>query len=161
MQASKVTITPETQEAIRFRPLSKKQKRKLRQDRIKELIASRKPFTRIMTKEFGAVTDLPDNTVWSIVRGMARRGEIQMINLSKRTYGFALPGDIKVTKLPSQQQVPELEALVSDGPPPVGNVGSLTGYAKEFAWATNSDSLREFVGWMDGKELQLLRGGDK
>lgn len=162
MQASKVILVGETKEALKFRPLTQKQKRTLREQRIKDLIASKPAFTRIKTKEFGRVTELPDNGVWPVVKSMARQGKIQMVNLSKRTYGFALPGEIHVSKLPGEQQIPDVEAVIEELPAaPGGGTTTLGAYAKDFAWAANSDSLREFVAWMDGKELDLRRLGEK
>jgi hypothetical protein len=86
-----------------------------------------------------------------MLRTMLKKGTIGRVELDKpKTYSYFV-NEGTITK-PKREPAKEVKPL--DTQPPFQTLGD---YAKQYAWEANSDSLREFVRWMDGKELDLRR----
>lgn len=152
MEVSKLVISPEN---LRFKPMSTGKRAQLRKENIKALIRSRPAGSKITSAEFQAVTGAKYQTVWAIINRMVKRGEISRTPILGKTKVFCwtVNEDVKVTK-PSadeavsadKQDTPERSQ--SDEYTSIGRTSSsLLVAAKDFAWETNSDSLREFVQW--------------
>jgi DNA-binding MarR family transcriptional regulator len=155
MEVSQATISPKTLDLNR---LSKTKKTNLRRKLVIEYIQS-KPSGEIIRmaeiQRVGQFTTTPNTNMF--VNRMLRDGIITRYKGDKpRTYYYAVTGAVRVKKPANQAE----EAQGADKPATVSNNHQLTDYAKQFAWERNSDSLREFVEYMDGKELQLRRLSD-
>lgn len=155
MQASKVTITPETRAAAE-RPLSRADRHNMQREQIMAYIRNKPAGTPINVRKMGERIGLIGNQLIQLplfLQRMVRDRLITMEGEKGTEYRtFTVLTDVKT--IPPEPQ-PEPES-VPPPQPPVSN-HTLSVYAKEFAWEKDSDSLREFVGWMDGKELDLRR----
>lgn len=161
MEASKLVISAEN---LRFKPMSRGKRSQLRKENIKALIRSRPAGSKITSADFQAVTGAKYQTIWSMLNSMIRKGEITRTPMPGKTklYSWVVNEDVKVTKpsvdeAPSadKQDTPERsqpdEHTATDKTP-----SSLLVSAKDFAWETNSDSLREFVQWYELAEKYNL-----
>lgn len=156
MEVSQATISPKTLDLNR---LNRAKKTNLRRKLIIEYIQS-KPSGQIIRmaeiQRVGQFTTTPNTNMF--INRMMRDGIIARYKGDKpRTYYYAVTGAIRVKKLADAP----VEAQDDNKMPTVGTNHQLTDYAKQFAWERNSDSLREFVEYMDGKELKLRRLADK
>lgn len=155
MEASKVTLTKETKKSA-DRELNRTERRDLQRESIMAYIRSRPAGTPINVRHMAnhLVLSKSRTTVLpTFLKHMVRDGLITMEGekgTARRI--FSVCADAK-TIVPPAEPIPDEPVT----PPPATN-STLTQYAKQFAWETNSDSLREFVVYMDGKELELLRG---
>lgn len=156
MEVSQATISPKTLELNR---LSKVKKTNLRRKLIVEYILSKPSGELIRMAAFqhvGQFSTTPNANAF--VNRMLRDGIIARFAGDKpRTYYYAVTGAVRLKK-PADKAV---EAQDSENPVTVSSNHQLTDYAKQFAWERNSDSLREFVEYMDGKELELRRLSDR
>lgn len=157
MEASKLVISAEN---LRFKPMSRGKRSQLRKENIKALIRSRPAGSKITSKDSQAVTGAKYQTAWAMLNAMVKKGEIIRTPMPGKTklYSWVVNEDVKVTKpsvdeAPSadKQDTPERsqpdEHTATDRTP-----SSLLAAAKDFAWATNSDSLREFVAWYEASK---------
>lgn len=156
MEVSQATISPKTLELNR---LNKTKKTNLRRKLVIELIQS-KPSGEIIRmaafQKVGQFSTTPNTNAF--INRMLRDGVIARYAGDKpRTYYYAVTGAMRVTKPANRAE----EAQGAEGTTAVSSNHQLTDYAKQFAWEHNSDSLREFVEYMDGKELELRRLSDK
>lgn len=156
MEASKVTISPTT---VEWNRLGKKKKTNLRRKLIIEYIQSKPAGTLIKMGEFREVCHFTtDPNTNAFVQRMLRDGVIsQYAGEKPRTHYYAVTGAVRLVKPKATPPPPEDEPTTEE---PVRSNHNLTEYAKQFAWERNSDSLREFVAYMDGKELELRRQAD-
>lgn len=152
MIASKVEVNPDL---IKFKPLSRKKKAALREQRIIELIESRPFMSRIKGEDFAVVTEMSTQNTWNMINRMVKKHKIVKHSLTLRTFAFTVESKSNIVK-PANPPIEVRANTASTG----GGTAQLATYAKEFAWSTNSDSLREFVAYMDGKELDLRRLAD-
>lgn len=157
MEASKLTISPER---LRFDPMTKGKRAKLRHQNILDLINSKPAGTPISLLDFTRVTGSKDATVHAMLKTMIKWGVIIRVPSegNNRSYCYTVVGKA-VTK--AQAQPAPVDTRGDDEPKRAQATKTITEYAKEFVWESNSDSLRDFVKWMDGKELDLRRLSDK
>lgn len=155
MEVSQATITPKTLELNR---LNKTKKTNLRRKLVIEYIQSKPSGEIIRMAAFqreGQFSTTPNTNAF--INRMLRDGIITRYKGDKpRTYYYAVTGAVRVKKPANQAE----EAQGAEKPATVSSNHLLTDYAKQFAWERNSDSLREFVEYMDGKELELRRLAD-
>lgn len=159
---ARVKISPET---LKYnKTLTAGKRTQLRKQNIIDLINSKPSGTPITNAQFAKVTAHRfANGAGSIVTQMVKDGILARVQTrpdSKAPYTYTVIGKVKTKK--HKHDYPEAPST----PPASQDTGtvhikSLTEYAVEFAWERNSDSLREFVQWMDGKELNLRRLADK
>jgi DNA-binding MarR family transcriptional regulator len=155
MEVSQATISPKTLDLNR---LNRTKKTNLRRKLVIEYIQSKPSGEIIRMAEIqraGQFTTTPNTNMF--VKRMIRDGIIARYKGDKpRTYYYAVTGVVRVKKPARAAE----EAQEADKPTTVSSNHQLTSYAKQFAWERNSDSLREFVEYMDGKELELRRLSD-
>lgn len=151
MEVSKVHLSTTT---LSLNRLNKVKKTALRRKLVVEHIQSKPAGEIIRTGEFREVCQFStDANTHSFIKRMLRDGVIARYKGDKpKTYYYTVLGSVRVRK-PEEKQ-PETDNA------PVTKNHSLIEYAKQFAWEHNSDSLREFVAYMDGKELELRRLSD-
>lgn len=159
MEASKVEVR---EELIKFKPISNKAKNALRKQRIKDLIERRPYMSRINSLDMAEAAQLSPAGAWAMALRMVQQGEIVKHNLSAKTYAFTLNPPVTVTAPATVNRPAEASKAAEAAPtgPESTTQATLVQYAKDFAWKTGSDSLREFVAYMDGKELELRRLAD-
>ena len=153
MGVSKLTVSQKTYD---LNYLGKKKKTNLRRKAIIELIQSKPAGEIIKTGEIQAVGQFTTYAnAWSFINRMTRDGVIARYESEKpKSYYYAVTGAMRITK-PGQQSSSETSPVIDPSTKP-----TLAEYAKNFAWSHNSDSLRDFVRYMDGKELELRRLAD-
>jgi hypothetical protein len=151
MDASKVTVSPET---LRFKKMSPGKRSELRRKNIIELIES-KPFgTPITLAEFAAVCSFTDASAHAMLTTMVKKGIISKNPISKAKIAYSVNGEPRVIKPKTEVEPTPTRQIDMDV---VGHEKTLGDYAKDFAWQHNSDSLREFVKYMDSVELDIRR----
>lgn len=156
MEVSQATISAKTLDLNR---LNKTKKTNLRRKLVIEYIQS-KPSGEIIRmaeiQKAGQFSTTPNTNAF--IKRMLRDGIITRYKGDKpRTYYYAVTGAVRIKKPANVAEEPQ----AASKPATVSNNHLLTDYAKQFAWEHNSDSLREFVEYMDGKELELRRLADK
>lgn len=162
MEASKVSINPDF---IRFEKMPRGKKTALRRQNVIDLIKSKPLGTPIVLSEFQAVTGhTTETSAWALIKTMIKKKKISRVAVEGRVNKFCyVVNDAKTVKpaaiaapphatpeKPAETAAPR--ARTTEMP-----AKNLTSYAREFAWESNSDSLRDFIKWMDGKELDLRR----
>lgn len=176
MIASKVSFSQHTKEMLNARPLSQKHKIKLRKQRILEFIREL-PHGECQKADLIAAAgwDISVSNQyangWAFVDRMKKNKVIQMSDGSNPRNSYIkkweVVADIHVTKPADIPRVEPPKKLPLAGgigvsTPSVGTPlpilervvvadepsGDLLEQAKNFAWNTNSDSLREFVAWL-------------
>lgn len=165
MEVSKLSFTQHTRDLLNARPLSRTAKGKLRKQRIIEYIREL-PFGEcqkadLITAGGWDISNQPQySSGWTFLKGLEKKKVIKMsdgtnpknFNVKK----WEVVADIKTIKPRSTFQeildkpmfpdVPKLEPVIM--PEKEVPSGDLLEQAKNFAWNTNSDSLREFVAWI-------------
>lgn len=156
MQASKLTIDPDK---LRFEKMTHAKRSKLRRQNVIDLINSKPYGTPITMREFVDVTQT--TSVQGLLKTMIKKGVITKQPITHRKIAYSVNGAPKTIKPPVE--------LVVATPPPAEHQGttnrlgrgtvyqSVQDYAKDFYWETSSTDLREFIKWMDHKELELRR----
>lgn len=139
MEASKLTINPET---LRFQKMPRDQKATLRKRNIIDYIQSKPYNTPIAMTELATVASCTVGNVSLIVRHLEKRGIITRTALGRQQTAYAVNGEPK-TVTPSKPRV----VAVPDHLPQAPTFGDVEALARDFAWQTNSDSLREFIAW--------------
>lgn len=142
MDASKLTIHPDH---LRFKPMAHSKKLELRRENIKALIRSKPAGTRIDMKDFAKVTGTDPHLTASMIKTMVKRKEIikiPMWNHAKR-YNWAVANDYRVKK-PANLPETTVQLVKPD-------TAFLADQAMKFVWEKDSDSLREFVKWLEAK----------
>ncbi|MDE2106077.1 MAG: hypothetical protein KGL39_53130 [Patescibacteria group bacterium] len=132
MDASKVTVSADT---LRFQKMDKGRKTKLRRQNIIDLIKSKAYGTPITLAEFGTAAQLTASSAYSLIETMVKNGVISKDKLEGQKYAYRVNGAVWVSKKPETAQVK-----------PLGNAAEL---ARDFYWQTGSDSLHEFVQWLE------------
>lgn len=166
MEASKISVNPEL---LKFRPLTLMQQRKIREQRIIELIRSKPAGTKIKLRDFAAVIEMtPDSTARLIHKMIERKKLSQFPATGQARKSYTVLADVKVQKagppaavLPDSRDMkaenfklrfpPVVERIPTPQPRPTTPPNTLVQDAKEFSWQFNSDSLREFVAWAQSK----------
>ena len=171
MIASKVILNPAQMEAIKVRTMNKKIRRVHITGELKERVSEavyeyvrRNPGHKVASTPIAKAYGVGSSQVDTVVRHLLRDGKIE--KASERTYRIHDPNkpiaEIKeVALLNTDGEVKPRPPVVSDGSPEMSDAVSnlleamttptLAESAKEFAWAENSDSLREFIKWMAGR----------
>lgn len=168
MEASKVSFSQHTKEMLNARPLSRTHKAKLRKQRIVEYIREL-PFGECQKSDLIAAAGWDIKVVqqysngWSFIERLRKNKVIRMSDGTdpKNSYikKWEVVADTHVTKpadIPRVEPVEEVGEVTwpepADGPtpPPADErkTVNLLDEAKNFAWTMNSDSLREFVAWV-------------
>lgn len=158
MEASKVTIDPNT---MRSAVMSNKRKRELRTELVKAYIRSVPSGSPITIKELGLAAQFTDKQAASanqfvtrlVLNGVLQRERIPHKNASYWT----IPGDAETvdedhTWNPPARAVAEAALPVETDFDQSHNPTMVEERAKQFAWDKDSDSLREFVAWLQDKE---------
>ena len=152
MDASQVTISPDT---LRFKPMSKGKRTKLRRQAVIDLIKSKPYGTPIILAEFSAVTQLKGTAAaWGLVKTMLKHGTISRDEVGPKKYAYRVNGSVRTTKLlppPAQPTAPTTEIK------PTLDLNklayrTLVEVAKEYYWETASNDLHGFVEWLGKKE---------
>jgi hypothetical protein len=148
MDASKLTVSPDK---LRFQKMSPTKRLLLRRKNVIDLIKSKPYGSPITLAEFQAVTQLRGSGgVHSLLMSMVKKGMITKEKTNHRNIAWTVTGEPRIVK-PARHPVEppkEVETM---------QIKSLEEYAREFSWQHNSDSLREFVKFMDNIELDLRR----
>lgn len=155
MEASKISFTEKTQAQLQSPVISKKKKRDLRRAIMLEEIRRRPVGTMIRTRDLAdaaGFTGGNSQNTYAFLKRMERDNLITIEKVpksDKKIYTVVADSRTVVPKV--EKPAPEQHEIVTNKDKTLGE------YAKEFAWKKNSDSLREFVGFMDGIELDLRR----
>ena len=168
MIASKVSFSAHTREMLNARPLSRTHKSRLRQQRIVEYIREL-PLGECKKSDLIAAAGWDMSVLnqyangWQLIESMRKKNVIRMTDGSdpKNSYikKWEVVADIHVTKpaveprksfeevtgVPIAPTLPQLEPVIET---PITVPDDLLEQAKNFAWNTNSDSLREFLAWL-------------
>jgi hypothetical protein len=149
MEASKVTINPDK---LKYEQMTKKQRNELRGRNIIDLIRNTPAGERITLMQFKEASGYRTfQSADGKLKSMIMQGLISRIELDRpKTYTYSINDGTVLA--PKREPAKEVKPL--DAQPPFQSLGD---YAKQYAWEANSDSLRDFVRWMDGKELDLRR----
>jgi hypothetical protein len=151
MDASKLSVSPDH---IRFTPMGRNKKAQLRRKNVITLIRSKPAGTPITLSEFQVACAYTSTTAaYELVKDMIKRGTIVRTVEGFNRHSYTVAADAATS------QRAEAKARAAASPELLRK--TLGDFAKEFAWESDSDSLREFVKWMDSKELDLRRSGDR
>lgn len=171
MYASKVSFSNQTRALINARPLSRNKRVKLRQQRVMDFIRET-PNGEVRKRDlieaagFNPHNEREYARGWAIIGTMIRKKMIVASDGSnpKNSYlkQWTIPGDV-VTRpdaVPHPAPAEEVEQKAEEVP--TETTGKMYGIsieqyapddirekAKEFAWRENSDSLREFIAWLE------------
>ena len=141
MEASKLSISPEH---LRFKPMTRAKRSELRRQNIKALIRSKPAGTVLSLADFAAATQSSEGAVFSMLKTLTKRGEIIKIadDVHNRKYSYVV--NEPVSKKQAAKEKPldtrQKDCLTMD---------DLQARAKDFAWSENSDSLRDFIKWIE------------
>jgi hypothetical protein len=153
MEASKLTIDPEH---LRFKKLPLKKRAELRKRNVIDLIRSKPIGTPIANYEFQTVMATRGSGHTSLIlKKMLEKGVITRVPADgKSGSSYVVNADVKTKPkqidTPPQVEPQEITATPTD-------FKTLEDYAKDFSWKQGSDSLREFVTYMEKVELDLRR----
>jgi hypothetical protein len=158
MLASKVTITPETRAKLDAPALSPSKWRQLREELIKDCIRNRSGGAATKQELVAAAGLNPEATSTEYAKGihllkrMVERGIISHNNTNQYRKSWTVIEDVKVK--PSPKQVASEVVIPEEVTVELKEYNHLTSMklvemAKEFAWRTNSDSLREFIAYTE------------
>ena len=138
MEASKLQIDPKH---LRFKPMTRAQRSKLRRENIKALIRSKPAGTVLGLADFAAATQSTEASAYSMLKTLIKRGEVIKIpdDQHNRRYSYVVNEPV------SKRSIKEPAAA----PAKAYDHAALVAKAKDFAWSNNSDSLREFIKWME------------
>jgi len=169
MIASKVSFSQHTKELLNARPLSRTAKSKLRRQRIveyiRELPLGECQRHELITAGGWNISDQSQySSGWSFIKGLQNKNIIRMSDGTdpKNSYvkKWEVVADTRVVKPAVSHTVtndhgtmtfPATDGVVSLAPqlePVIDTPDDLLEQAKNFAWNTNSDSLREFIAWV-------------
>lgn len=150
MEASKVSVSAHY---LKFERMGRNKKADLRRRNVLDLIRSKPSGTPITLAEFQEVCAFTTTAgAYGLIKTMLDRGTIvrEVEGLNRHSYYIAADA-VKREREKERGTTPQTEIVT----PPATN--ALTDYAKQFAWEKNSDSLREFIKYMDGIELDIRR----
>lgn len=154
MDASKLTIDPDK---LRFQKMSHKKRSELRRKNMLDLINSKPAGTALSLQEFEAVTRTSSANVHAVIQHMVKEGVVTktLVEGTKNRYCYSVVAavTVKAPKEVPQPAITETTAAATEQFPAM----TLGDYARDYAWESNDDSLRGFVKWMDGKELDVRR----
>jgi hypothetical protein len=160
MEASKVSFTAETSRQMEA-PLTRPRYTELRRANILAYIRDKPNGTPIATRELAEVSQ--NRSYQRTGKTSAINGFIKNMECDGLLILETIPGSRKRRYYPTAGPRPpasnprlERQNGAACQQEPEGN-RTLTDMAKDFAWSHDSDSLREFVAWMDGQELDLRR----
>ena len=165
MEVSKITISPQTR-MLQASSLSKGKRSKLREELIKEYIRSKPAGYEFSIGDLlraGGYTNNQYGTGWAFVQRMIKAKRIIGLGKSpgKRKQAYAIPGDalVNTKEGPKLNPEPITSALISekiDKSHIPQNLGLrwVEDEARQFAWLENSDSLRQFIDYLNKKERQ-------
>src|SRR5437764_15310586 len=116
MDATKLTVSPDT---LRFQPMARGKKTKLRRQNIIDLIQSKPSGTPIGLQEFAVVTQTTPSNAWRLVRTMIKRGAISQDRISERRAAYRVNGPVTTKKLdmpipPPTTATPPTQCSISD-----------------------------------------------
>ena len=144
MDATAVEVKPETMSFYKNR-ITGKRKRELRYEVVKRVISEKPAGTRIKLMEFGNALGIESyGNLNGIIKTMLKNNIIGRVELSPKTYSYYIKDASAVTTTPPSKVVAP-EPIATEQP------SSLADKAKEFAWKNNTDSLRAFIDWLDGR----------
>lgn len=158
MDASRIVFSQQTKAALNARPMSKAAKAKLRRERVKDYIRSQPVGTIIKQRDLATVAgyDKSQGHGWAFISRMVKTGHIAKdTSEGNHKPSWTVRGDAKVKTPPVEK--PEKLTVESNEKPEFSLhteslddlndivAGMVTQRAKEFAWAYNSDSLRDFI----------------
>lgn len=145
MEASKLSISPEH---LRFKPMSKGKRSALRRENIKALIRSKPAGTVLGLADFAAATQATEASAYSMLKTLIKRGEIIKIpdDLHNRRYSYVV--NEPVTKKQAAKEQP-LDTRIKKG---CYSLADIEAEAKDFVWSNDTDSLRDFIKHLQGKE---------
>jgi hypothetical protein len=167
MIASKVSFSQHTKELLNARPLSRTAKNKLRRQRVIEYIREI-PFGEcrradlITAGGWDISNESQYSSGWSFIKNLQKKNIIRMSDGTnpKNSYikKWEVVGDTRITKPATEQRIdfelktdatsPDIKIEAVTLPEPATMPDDLLEQAKNFAWNTNSDSLREFIAWV-------------
>lgn len=163
MEVSKVTLTDQTRARLQNPTLGRLRRQELRRELVMEYIKTKPNGSIFTTGEINKVA-FPEghlrSNVLKFIKAM-KRDHLIDIEAIPNTYKYILiPTDATTVKKPEQKLEPVWKAAPESEQPTTQASDApmtLSDYARDFAWEKNSDSLREFITFMDGKELDLRR----
>lgn len=150
MNVSRVQISKETQEAL-AKPLSRAAKAKLRIDSLKRYIATQEIGHGFTMRDLALAAGYADtektlNSGWAWLRYQAKKKKIILEDLGPNQ-GFAVSfPDYVVVREGRKAKKTETPTETKEDFGDVVFIQQVREKAKDFAWANNSDSLREFIG---------------
>lgn len=166
-EVARVEIAPET---MIKNTLSRKRKMELRQEAIVAFINSKPIGTRFRMRELIKAAGYDSDSVsqyqsgFTFVDRLTKNGTLKREKVPKSTahhywviqqpqpISFKGAEEVDTTSGEPQEPVVELPIMEVPSDVTIKDVTELVSKAKQFAWDSNSDSLREFVGWLAGQE---------
>jgi len=157
MIPSRLILTPETRAKLSNPVLSAVKKRQLREEMIKDSIRSAVGGMRTKQELIVAAGYSPDAKTNDYAKGhtligsMLRRGIISHNKTNAFKKIWTVHEDVRVTPSPKQvaAAIVVKEPVVALKEQEELDKVKLVDMAKEFAWRENSDSLREFIAYME------------
>lgn len=135
MEASQLKIAPEH---LRFKPMPRAEKLRLRRENIKAYIKSKPAGTVITMSEFAKVSAQLEQNAYSMIKTMIKRGDIIKITSEGHGQRYTyVVNELTDKVVKHSKSVPRYD------------IASLKQMAKEFAWQEDSDSLRKFIQSLD------------
>lgn len=150
MVANNVIITPETKARLAYKELSPVKKRELREEMIKERIRNTADGACTKQELVAAAGLNPDAHTSEYSKGvgminsMIKRGIISYLPTHKFRKTWSVRTDVKVKNKPVDKAVIPEKVVVALQERLVTR-NELLDVAKDFAWQNNSDSLRDFI----------------
>lgn len=156
MIASKVTISQETRAKLDNPVLTRKKKNKLREELVKDCIRAQRGGIATKQQLIAAAGFDPDArsngyaTGITLLHSMVRKGIISHENTKKFKKTWTVKEDVRVTPTPKQvaREIVKPEAVVELKEFKMDKL-TLVDMAKQFAWTNNSDSLRDFIKYVE------------
>lgn len=152
MQASKVHLSAETLQAMN-RPMTSDQRYALRRQRAIDFIKSKPTGTKLSIGDICRAAGVyPSSSQNFFMNKMKADGTLtQHKNLDDLFGSWTVNEDVKTSLMPSLSSDFKAPRSLTLDPPPQEK--DIVGLAKDYYWQTSSDSLREFIKWLDTKEL--------
>lgn len=149
MEASKVSLSADT---LQSSSLKHGDKMRLRLQALTDYIQSRPYMAKITYRDLMHVLQVNYQAdARKVVLRAEKEGLITRHELGIRKFAYTVNGVVTTKKLDAPK--PKKDKSVTGTPPrePSGNIEEL---ARNFAWDQNSDSLREFIKWLQGTKLK-------
>lgn len=158
MNVSKVSFSRETRALLDNPVLDRRKRLRLRRDRVTEYIKEQPAGKPIQIGEIIAVAgyDIRNRATYNLgyqfIRGLIKKDVIRCDKLKgKRTAAWSVPGMVRhIPPKDTKDTSPSDDQKLQDFTTKTSNINDIESRARQFAWYSNSDSLREFIRWLPG-----------